>query len=57
MVGFLMSEVPLYMAAVLVVVNVSHCRFQSDWRGTSLIGNCTYLGPYSRTIPRGLWWS
>ena len=25
-------------------------------RGTSLIRNCTPLGPYSRPIPRALWW-
>ena len=26
------------------------------YRGTSLIRNCASLGPYSRTIPRALWW-
>ena len=29
----------------------------SDYRGTSLIRNSAPLGPYSRTIPRVLWWS
>ena len=24
--------------------------------GTSLIRNCNLLGPYSRTVPRALWW-
>jgi len=28
-----------------------------DHRGTSLIRNCPPLGPYSRTMPRALWWS
>ena len=27
------------------------------YRGTSLIRNNPTLGPYSRTIPRVLWWS
>ena len=27
------------------------------YRGTSLIGNITDLGPYSRAMPRALWWS
>ena len=27
------------------------------YRGTSLIRNCLLLGPYSRPVPRGLWWS
>ena len=26
------------------------------YRGTSLIRNCAPLGPYSRTVPRALWW-
>ena len=26
------------------------------FRGTSLIRNCPPLGPYSRTMPRALWW-
>ena len=29
----------------------------SQYRGTSLIRNCPPLGPYSRTMPRALWWS
>jgi len=28
-----------------------------DYRGTSLIRNTPLLGPYSRTIPRVVWWS
>ena len=31
--------------------------FEHDCRGTSLIRNTPLLGPYSRTIPRVLWWS
>ena len=27
------------------------------YRGTSLIRKCTFLGSYSRTMPRALWWS
>ena len=27
------------------------------YRVTSLIRNCLLLGPYSRTMPRVLWWS
>ena len=27
------------------------------YRGTSLIENITPLGPYSRAMPRALWWS
>ena len=29
----------------------------TDHSGTSLIRNTPLLGPYSRTIPRVLWWS
>jgi len=28
----------------------------SVYRGTSLIRNSAPLGPYSRTMPRALWW-
>jgi hypothetical protein len=28
-----------------------------SYRGTSLIRNQTLLGPYSRPMPRALWWS
>ena len=28
-----------------------------EYRGTSLIRKCFPLGPYSRTVPRALWWS
>ena len=28
-----------------------------SYRGTSLVNNTPLLGPYSRTIPRVLWWS
>jgi len=66
-----MSEVPLYTlrpvlpsvkalpqprrgymhAAVMVSIKVSL------YRGTSLIRNSAPLGPYSRAMPRALWWS
>ena len=29
----------------------------TPYRGTSLIKNCPLLGPYSRPVPRALWWS
>ena len=29
----------------------------TDYRGTSLIRNSAPLGPYSRSMPRALWWS
>jgi len=29
---------------------------EQAYRGTSLIRNTPLLGPYSRTIPRVLWW-
>ena len=29
----------------------------AEYRGTSLIRNRTTLGPYSRPMPRALWWS
>ena len=30
---------------------------ERDYRGTSLMRKRTPLGPYSRTMPRALWWS
>ena len=30
---------------------------QDVYRGTSLIRNGAPLGPYSRNVPRALWWS
>jgi hypothetical protein len=30
---------------------------ETSYRSTSLIRKRTPLGPYSRTMPRGLWWS
>jgi len=32
-------------------------RVQGAYRGTSPIRNSADLGPYSRAIPRALWWS
>ena len=32
-------------------------RIPFGYRGTSLVRNCTPLGPYSRHMPRALWWS
>jgi hypothetical protein len=60
---FLMSEVPLYM----VTRGVRCCPGRREgpevevalprYRGTSLIRNTPLLGPYSRTLPRVIWWS
>ena len=46
-----MSVVPLYHPTALLTVGAMH------YRGTSLIRNRVPLGPYSRTMPRLLWWS
>ena len=35
----------------------SVASWPSGYRGTLLMGNTTLLGPYSRTVPRALWWS
>ena len=32
-------------------------KFSVLYRGTSLIRNSLPLGPYSRPVPRALWWS
>jgi len=32
-------------------------RSEMPYRGTLLTRNRTPLGPYSRTMPRALWWS
>ena len=32
------------------------CPFSGEYRGTSLMRNSAPLGPYSRTMPRALWW-
>ena len=59
---FLQGEVTMYMAAVRVEKNVSYhlhsgerVAFDSPlYRGTSLTGRRTPLGPYGRTMPRVL---
>ena len=51
---FLMSEVP-----ILVLLHAFPGVDPSEMslaRGTSLIRNSAPLGPYSRTMPRALWW-
>ena len=35
----------------------SHVFQDVTYRGTSLLRNCFPLGPYSRPIPKVLWWS
>ena len=54
---FLMSEVPLYMAAMLISTQASLLSADASYRGASLIRNCAPLGPYSRIMPRALWWA
>ena len=48
-----MSEAPLSIS-LQVAGGAPHAV---TYRGTSLIINTPLLGPYSRTIPRVLWWS
>ena len=43
---------PCHVAEVLTRIQV-----EEAYRVTSLIRNIPLLGPYSRTIPRVLWWS
>ena len=51
-----MSEVPLYILPQLTTGNRFSLGLSSlTYRGTSPIRNSTYLGPYSRTMPRALW--
>ena len=42
---------------VLHVLNWSNLCQPKLYRGTSLKRNRRRLGPYSRTMPRALWWS
>ena len=57
-----MSEVPLLQQRRNEGAWVHSSRpFRGDtlargYRGTSLIRNRVPLGPYSRTMPRALWW-
>ena len=39
------------------VIGVSDFRKFRGYRGTSLTRNRPTLGPYSRPMPRALWWS
>ena len=48
------------LVALLGVGKYSSTGLQCNrnlYRGTSLIRNCPPLGPYSRPVPRALWWS
>ena len=56
-----MSEVPLYAAASSLQIQYMYMPrtrrlTPNSYRGTSLIRNSTQPGPYSRTMPRALWW-
>ena len=54
-----MSEVPFY-TFLLLDVGAVRAQLQSillpSHRGTLLIRNSAHTGPYSRTLPRALWW-
>jgi len=60
-----MSEVPLYMSPGVCVAawgggKAPRSRLlfpDTGYRGTSLIRNTPPLGPYSKTLPRVIWWS
>ena len=62
---FLMGEVPLYLPATSVQGSLETKDTHSlgvlysskGYRGTSLIRNNPTPVPYSRPIPRALWWS
>ena len=48
----------LYIADLQEAGVVFFLRLRNlSYRGTSLIRNTPLLGPYSRTVPRVLWWS
>ena len=60
-----MSEVPLYRTPVKSIPrkgtapDASYAPLDSGgdgYRGVSLIRNTPLLGPYSKTVPRVLWW-
>ena len=46
----MMSEVPI--VSLFTLVPILH-----SYRGTSLIRNSAFLGPYSTIMSRALWWS
>jgi len=53
-----MSEVPLHEEVVRSFR--FYCfppRSSTGYRVTSIIRNSASLGPYSRAMPRALWWS
>ena len=58
-----MSEVPLYFpllnqgCAILEQLPLAHSLRSQHYRGTSIIRNSAPLGPYSRNMPKALWWS
>ena len=63
---FLMSKVPLYSTPQNLKPHESSLHDFGDWageglhhayKGTSLVRNCFPLRPYSRPMPRALWWS
>ena len=63
-----MSEVPLRQHLLVFALNervstqdplslsASDAHTHECYRGTSLIRNSPPLGPYSRPMPRNLWW-
>jgi len=53
---FLMGEVPLYHVETHQIAR-NVIEIQYTYRGTSIIRNCTPLGPYSRSLRKALWCS
>ena len=50
------SVVVIYLASMPGSLHSRHTPLRAGCRGTSLIRNNNPLGPYSRTMPRALWW-
>ena len=46
----------LVLCGLVLAANGSHPP-SGEYRGTSILRNSTPLGPYSRPMPRALWWS
>ena len=55
--GGAVLRLPEVGGAVFIVFRNLPRDHSKDYRGTSLIKNNLSLGPYSRLMPRALWWS
>ena len=56
MVPFVIRRSPFSLDYIHTVSFLSHTK-PGGYRGTSLISDCPSPGPYSRPMPRPLWWS